>query len=92
MKVYLHSPVYSLGDTAYGVEESALASRTLSSADKLREAGFETHHVCSPDTGVQDLAARTATQLGECLDTVSTVVFSTCLPMNGSVGSGAEGQ
>ena len=92
MNVYLHDPVYALGDTTYSVDESALASRTLSGADRLREAGFETHHVCSPDTGVQDLAARTATQLGERLDTVSTVVFSTCLPMNGSVGSFAEFQ
>ena len=87
MNVYLHGPVYALGDTAYSVEESVAASRTLSDADTLREAGFASHHVCAPDTGVQDLAARAATQLGESLDTVSTVVFSTCLPMNGSVGS-----
>ena len=92
MNVYLHDPVYALGDTSYSVDESALASRTLSGADTLREAGFQTHHVCSPDTGVQDLAARTATQLGECLDTVSTVIFSTCLPMNGNIGSYADFQ
>lgn len=87
MNVYLHDPVYALGDTTYSVEESVAASRTFSSADTLHEAGFESHHVCSPQTGVEDLAARTAMQLGECLDTVSTVVFSTCLPMNGSIGS-----
>lgn len=87
MNIFLHDPVYALGDTTYSVEESAAASRTLSDAGTLREAGFSSHHVCAPDTGVQDLAARAATQLGECLDTVSTVVFSTCLPMNGSVGS-----
>jgi len=92
VNVYLHDPVYALGDTSYSVDESALASRTLSGADTLREAGFQTHHVCSPDTGVQDLAARTATQLGECLDTVSTVIFSTCLPMNGNIGSYADFQ
>ena len=92
MNVYLHDPVYALGDTTYTVDESVSASRTLSSADTLREAGFQTHHVCSPDSGVQDLAARTAVQLGECLDTVSTVIFSTCLPMNGSVGSFADYQ
>lgn len=87
MNVYLHDPVYALGDTTFSVDESVAASRTFSSVETLRDAGFEAHHVCSPDTGVQDLAARTASQLGECLDTVSTVVFSTCLPMNGSVGS-----
>ena len=64
MNVYLHDPVYALGDTTYSVDESVLASRTLSSADTLREAGFQTHHVCSADTGVQDLATRTASQLG----------------------------
>ncbi len=87
MNIYLHDPVYALGDTTFSVEESVAASRTLSDAETLREAGFASHHVCSEETGVQDLAARAASQLGECLDTVSTVVFSTCLPMNGSVGS-----
>lgn len=90
MNIYLHDPVYTLGDTTYSVEQSVAASRTVSSADTLREAGFEAHHVCSPTVGVEDLAVRTASQLGECLDTVSTVIFSTCLPMNGSVGSFAN--
>lgn len=92
MNVYLHDPVYALGDTTYSVDESVAASRTFSSAETLREAGFEAHHVCSPQTGVQDLAARTAMQLGERLDTVSTVVFSTCLPINGSIGSFSDYQ
>jgi 3-oxoacyl-[acyl-carrier-protein] synthase-3 len=87
VNVYLHDPVYALGDTTYSVEESVAASRTFSSAATLREAGFEAHHVCSPQTGVEALATRTAMQLCECLDTVSTVIFSTCLPMNGSIGS-----
>jgi 3-oxoacyl-[acyl-carrier-protein] synthase-3 len=92
MNVYLHDPVYALGDTTYSVDESVAASRTFSNAETLREAGFEAHHVCSPQTGVQDLAARTAMQLGERLDTVSTVVFSTCLPINGSIGSFSDYQ
>jgi hypothetical protein len=90
VKIYLHDPVYTLGDTTFSVEESVSASRTLSSADILCEAGFQTHHICSPDTEVQELAARTASQLGERLDTVSTVIYATCLPMNGSVGSYAD--
>ncbi len=90
MNIYLHDPVYALGDTTYSVEQSVKASRTVSSAETLREAGFVSHHVCSPELGVEDLSVRTASQLGECLDTVSTVIFSTCLPMNGSVGSFAD--
>ena len=90
MSVYLHEPVFALGDVACSVEESVAAARTLSDAATLREAGFVSHHVCGPDTGVEDLAARAAAQLGEHLDTVSTVVFSTCLPMNGSVGDVEE--
>jgi len=92
VNVYLHDPVYALGDTIYSVDESVAASRTFSSADTLREAGFRTHHICSPQTGVEDLAARTAMQMGECLDTVSTLIFSTCLPINGSVGSFSDYQ
>ena len=87
MNVYLHDPVYALGDTTFSVEESAAAARTFSSAATLRDAGFAAHHVCAPQTGVQDLAARTALQLGERLDTISTLIFSTCLPANGNIGS-----
>ena len=65
MKVYLHDPAFTLGDTTFSVEESVSASRTLSSAEVLCEAGFKTHHICSPETGVQELAASTASQLGE---------------------------
>jgi 3-oxoacyl-[acyl-carrier-protein] synthase III len=90
MNVYLHDPVYALGDTTYSVEESAAAARTFSSAATLREAGFAAHHVCSPQTGVHDLAARTALQLGERLDTISTLIFSTCLPANGNIGKFSE--
>jgi 3-oxoacyl-[acyl-carrier-protein] synthase III len=86
VNVYLHDPVYALGDARYSVEEAVAASRTFSGADTLREAGFEAHHVCSPQTGVEELAARAALQLGECLDTVSTLIFSTCLPINGNIG------
>ena len=92
MNVYLHDPVYALGDARYSVEESVAASRTVSGVETLREAGFDTHHICSANIGVEDLAVATASQLGECLDTVSTVIFSTCLPMNGSVGCFADFQ
>jgi len=86
VNVYLHDPVYALGDMRYSVEEAVAASRTFSGANTLREAGFEAHHVCSPQTGVEELAARAALQLGECLDTVSTLIYSTCLPINGNIG------
>ena len=56
MNVYLHDPVFALGDTSYSVEQAVAAARTVSSANTLRDAGFRAHHVCSPDTGVQDLA------------------------------------
>jgi hypothetical protein len=47
MSVYLHDPVYALGDTVFSVAESVAAARTLSSEETLRDAGFDCHYVCT---------------------------------------------
>ncbi|MDX1433570.1 MAG: 3-oxoacyl-[acyl-carrier-protein] synthase III C-terminal domain-containing protein [Gammaproteobacteria bacterium] len=87
MDVYLQDPVYALGTSRFSVAESVAASRTLSDERILREAGFESHHVCAPDDRVEDLAIRAARELDGRLDTVSVIVYSTCLPLNANVGS-----
>ena len=90
MDVFVHDPVYALGDLAFTVEDSAGVGWTLSDADVLRDAGFDTHHVCSADTTAYDLARETVGQLNGALAGTSAIVYSTCLPVNGSMGSVAH--
>lgn len=88
--VFLHDLAYALGDDAFDVEASEAAGRTRSSAKTLRLAGFERHHVCRPTTTSLDLARRTVEPLRDALAGTGAIVYATCLPANGNVGSPAE--
>jgi len=89
-EVFLHDLAYALGDDAFDVEASEAAGRTRSSAKTLRLAGFERHHVCRPATTSLDLARRTVEPLRGSLADTGAIVYATCLPLNGNVGSSAE--
>jgi hypothetical protein len=88
--VFLHDLAYALGDDAFDVEASEAAGRTRSSAKTLRLAGFERHHVCRPATTSLDLARRTVEPLRDALAGTGAIVYATCLPSNGNVGSTVE--
>ncbi len=88
--VFLHDLAYALGDDAFDVEASEAAGRTRSSAKTLRLAGFERHHVCRPATTSLDLARRTVEPLRDALAGTGAIIYATCLPLNGNVGSTAE--
>ena len=88
--VYLHDLVYALGDQSLGVDESAAAGRTRSTAATLRLAGFERHHVCRPETTPLDLARRSVEPLRDSLSGAGAIVYATCIPVNGNVGSAAD--
>ncbi|CAL9442561.1 hypothetical protein SUDANB140_02272 [Streptomyces sp. enrichment culture] len=80
---------YSLGTLACTLKESEAAGRLNSTAVDLGEAGFHTHHVCPPGVTSYDLAREAvgngAGQAGGEAP-VDAIVYSTCLPHNGSVG------
>ena len=88
--VFLHDLAFALGDDAFDVEASKVAGRTRSSAKTLRLAGFERHHVCRASTTSLDLARRTVEPLRDALVGTGAIVYATCLPLNGNVGSTAE--
>jgi len=88
--VFLHDLAYALGDEPFEVDASEAAGRTRSSANTLRVAGFERHHVCGPVTTSFDLARRTVEPLRDALAGTGAIVYATCLPANGNVGSTAE--
>ena len=85
-EVFIDHLAFELGDQASKVEESARRGRTISTAAVLPESGFARHHICSKDTTAYDLARRAVQAVEKDLGEIGAIVYSTCLPMNGSVG------
>lgn len=90
MDVYLDHLSYALGDVPYPVEESASAGLTFSKAEMLREAGFRVHHRCRPESNAYDLARRAVEPIKAHLGDPGAIVYATCLPCNGNIGSEAR--
>lgn len=87
---YVHDLTFALGDRALSVEAAEAEGLTRSPASALREAGFGRHHVCLPGTTAYDLARRAVQRIGGRLGDVGAIIYSTCIPLNGSVGEEAR--
>lgn len=85
-EVFIDHLAFELGDQTSKVEESAGQGRTISTAPVLMESGFERHHICSKDTTAYDLARRAVQNIEKDLGEIGAIVYSTCLPINGSIG------
>lgn len=86
--VYIHDFGYALGEITHTVEESVDAGRTISNAKVLRDAGFDVHHVCGPETSTYELARRTIEDVGrDAAAGAKAIVYATCLTLNGNIGS-----
>jgi 3-oxoacyl-[acyl-carrier-protein] synthase-3 len=85
-EVFLDHLSFKLGDERSSVEESAEKGRTISTASVLREAGFKEHHVCFSQTTAYDLARGAVQQIEGELSDIGAIIYSTCIPINGSVG------
>ena len=83
---------YALGDRRQHVTESAAAGLLVSDAADLEAAGFGWHHLCRPDTSALDLACEAVRKLAvdRSLQDVDVIVYATCLPLNGNMGSARE--
>ena len=84
---YVHSFGAALGEVKRHVAESAEAGVLLSAATDLESAGFRWHHVCGPTTSAYDLALEACRRVPTA--GVDAIVYATCLPANGNVGSAA---
>ena len=85
--VYVDHFFYDVGDECCSLEESAKAGRLISDPGSLREAGFDRHHICHPDTSSYDLAARAVDRVRGELSGVGAIVYATSLPLNGNLGT-----
>jgi 3-oxoacyl-[acyl-carrier-protein] synthase III len=85
-EVFINHLSFKLGDQTVTVEESAQKGRTISAASVLRESGFNEHHICLPETTAYDLARGAVQQIEGDLGDIGAIVYSTCIPINGSIG------
>jgi 3-oxoacyl-[acyl-carrier-protein] synthase III len=90
--VYVSDFVYALGGRKMHVSESEAAGRLLSTAEDLESAGFGWHHICEPGDSAYDFAESVTAQLADTgrLAAIDAIVYATCLPLNGNVGSPSE--
>ncbi|MBC7660575.1 MAG: hypothetical protein H7249_12830 [Chitinophagaceae bacterium] len=85
-EVYLNYPSYALGDHAVSIEDSVRDDRTITDLQAFLEAGFKQHWIAAPGTHAYDLAVRAVEPIKEHLSEVDTIVYSTCLTLNGNMG------
>lgn len=85
-EVFIDHLSFELGDETSSVEESAEKGRTISKAPVLRESGFSQHHRCLEGTTAYDLARGAVQQIENDLGDIGAIIYSTCIPLNGSVG------
>ena len=85
-EVFLDHLSFKLGEQIRSVEESAENGVTISTAAVLRESGFSEHHLCGLQTNAYDLARGAVQQIETKLGDIGAIIYSTCIPGNGSVG------
>ncbi|MEO8218110.1 MAG: 3-oxoacyl-[acyl-carrier-protein] synthase III C-terminal domain-containing protein [Acidobacteriota bacterium] len=84
-EAYVNRLASALGGRQASVDDSARVGLLASAPELLREAGFEYHHLSSQGTTAYDLAHTAVKKLGK-LEQISTVIYATCLPLNGNLG------
>jgi 3-oxoacyl-[acyl-carrier-protein] synthase-3 len=90
MEIYVNHFAYQLGAETVSLEESHQKQRLLAAVDDFKTAGFS-HHRVSPDgESCYDLAKAAVTQIKAHLAPTTSIIYATCLPLNGNIGSFAE--
>jgi len=87
-EVYLSHLASALGSAAQTVEQAGAAGQLVSEARALRDAGFESHHVCADGENAYQLAAGAFGKSGIDAASIDTIIYSTCLPLNGNIRDG----
>ena len=80
----------ALGSVRQSVEQAEASGQIFSPAAALRDAGFDTHHVCAADESGYSLAVKAAVASGIEPATIDAIVYSTCLPVSGNLGRTAD--
>jgi len=85
--VFVHDLAYYLGNQRVSIQDSAKAGRLFTDAEQFAEAGFAFHRMSSPTQNAYDLAVGAVSQIKNALQDVNSIIYATCLPLNGNIGS-----
>jgi 3-oxoacyl-[acyl-carrier-protein] synthase III len=85
--VYVHHFCYALGTVQSTLADSVTSRRTFTDLGPLYDAGFRHHHMAAPSESAYDLARRAVEPLRPKLTQCGAIIYATCLPCNGNVGS-----
>lgn len=88
--VYLNAFSLKLGSVSRDILTSEAEGLLLHSAEKFREAGFFKHNICRNEENSYDLAKGAVEQLQNDLKGTNTIIYATCLTLNGNLGSFKE--
>lgn len=89
-EIYINHLASALGSRTQTVEQAEAAGQLVSKPTALRDAGFESHHVCAEGESSYHLAARAFARSGIEPPSIDAIVYSTCLPLNGNIRDPAD--
>jgi 3-oxoacyl-[acyl-carrier-protein] synthase-3 len=90
MNIYVNHFAYKLGSVEKSLEDSSVEGRLLAGAAQFRTAGFSHHRIASNEENSYDLAKGAVEQISSNLKGTTSIIYATCLPLNGNIGSYQE--
>lgn len=90
MNIYVNHFAYKLGSETFSLEESEAKKRLLASVEDFKTAGFKNHKVATASENSYDLAVGAVEQIRSNLNSITSIIYATCLPLNGNIGSMSE--
>jgi 3-oxoacyl-[acyl-carrier-protein] synthase-3 len=86
MDIFVNHFAYKLGSETVSLDESHRAGRLLANASDFKDAGFSKHRMAMKNEGPYDLAKGAVEQIKEHLAPTTSIIYATCLTMNGNIG------
>ena len=87
---YIDLPTFSLGDINQSIEKANESDLLFSDIELLKEAGFNSHYLCSASQRSYDLAVDVVSKIEKKMNTsiknIDAIIYSTCFPINANLG------
>ncbi len=87
MDIFVNHFAYKLGSETLDLESSHKAGRLLANVADFKEAGFSKHRMALKNENSYDLAKAAVEQIKAHLAPTTSIIYATCLPMNGNLGA-----
>lgn len=86
MDIFVNHFAYKLGSATVTLEDSHQNGRLLAQVSDFKDAGFRKHRLAKKSEGPYDLAKGAVEQIKEHLAPTTSIVYATCLTLNGNIG------